>query len=360
MNTAKQDYYELLEVGRDASEQEIKAAYRKKAMEYHPDRNSNPQAEGLFKECAEAYEVLSNVEKRSLYDRFGHQGVAGQGFRDASDVFSSFSDMFEEFFSFGSSFSNGARSRQAVDLRYDLTIEFAEAVFGVEKEIKYPCQVLCSRCRGTKAEAGSKIETCGTCRGRGSVRRSQGFFSITTTCDTCRGQGRIVASPCSRCRGRGNMSDKRTINLKIPAGVDNNVKLRVGGAGEELEGERGDLYVFLRVRESKRYQRIDANLLAKENISIAQAALGCQLEVDTLQGKEKIKIHAGTQHGDLIKISGKGVPTDSYTGDLLIEVNIVVPRKLNKQQRQLLAEYAALSNEQVDKHDSLLHRMFSD
>lgn len=359
----KHDYYDLLGVERSASAQEIKTAYRKKALQYHPDRNSDPKAEALFKECAEAYEVLSDDDKRARYDRFGHQGVSGQGFTDASEIFSSFGDIFEGLFNFGSFGSAaGTRRRQPVDLRYDLRLSFEEAVFGVDKQIDYRCRVVCSRCNGTKSAPGTKPKTCHTCGGRGSVRRSQGFFSITATCDTCGGTGQIITSPCSHCRGKGYEMDKRSINIKIPAGVDDSVKLRVGGAGEEIDGERGDLYVVLDVAESERYQRFDNNLLAHESIGLAQAALGCELEIDTLHGKEKIKIPAGTQHGDVVKVKGKGVPMREgvHTGDLLVEMKVQVPRRLSKQQREILAQYAEASGESVDKHSGIFQRMFSD
>ena len=357
----KQDYYQLLGVERDASAQAIKSAYRKKAMQYHPDRNSNPEAETMFKECAEAYEVLSDSNKRARYDRFGHQGVSGQGFTDANEVFSSFGDLFEGLFNFGSfGDAGGTRSREPVDLRYDLSIAFEEAVFGVEKQIEYRCRIVCSRCNGSKSAAGKQSKTCHTCGGRGSVRRSQGFFSIATACDTCGGAGKIIAHPCSHCRGKGYEMDKRSINLKIPAGVDDNVQLRVGGAGEEIDGQRGDLYVVLNVKESSRYQRFENNLLVNEKIGLAQAALGCELAIDTLHGEDKIKIPAGTQHGDVIKLRGKGVPMrdGAYTGDLLVEVKIQVPRRLNKQQREMLVKYAEASDENVDKDGSIFQRLF--
>lgn len=370
---SKRDYYELLGVDRNADERTIKTAYRKKALEYHPDRNSDPKAEELFKQCAEAYEVLSDRDKRARYDQFGHAGMSGQGFQDVSDVFSSFSDIFEDFFgsSFGSSFGSAFGQRQTrgnapkkgADLEYELRIDFRDAVFGMQKKISYRRQITCTRCQGTRCRDGAKPTTCTQCRGSGQMRRTQGFFSIATPCNVCGGAGTVINDPCTRCRGKGRSSEEKNIAVKIPAGIDDGMRLRVGGAGDGGYGGAGsgDLYVLVRVNRSKRYQRHDHDLLVNEEIGIAHAALGCKLQVKTLKGFEDITVPAGTQHGDQIRIRGQGVPVlgSSRSGDLIVELKVIVPRKLKREQRELLEKFAALGDDHSRKHDSFIHRMFS-
>ncbi len=366
---SKRDYYELLGVDRSADAHTIKSAYRKKALEYHPDRNSSPQAEELFKQCAEAYEVLSDRDKRARYDQFGHAGMSGQGFQDVGDVFSSFSDIFEDFFgsSFGTAFGQRrARSnaaRKGADLEYELRIDFRDAMFGMQKKVSYRRQVTCTRCKGTRCREGSQPTTCAQCRGSGQMRRSQGFFSIATPCSVCSGSGTVIRDPCTRCRGQGRSAEEKNIAVKIPAGIDDGMRLRVGGAGDGGHGgaNNGDLYVLVRVNASKRYQRHDHDLLVNEEIGIAHAALGCKLQVMTLNGNESITVPAGTQHGDQIRVRGHGVPVLGSTrrGDLVVALKIVVPRRLKREQRELLEKFAALSNDPNRKHDSFIHRMFS-
>ncbi len=368
---SKRDYYELLGVDRNVDESTIKSAYRKKALEYHPDRNSDPKAEELFKQCAEAYEVLSDRDKRARYDQFGHAGMAGQSFQDVNDVFSSFSDIFEDFFGFGSSFgssfgqrrSRGNASKKGADLEYELRIDFRDAVFGMQNKIAYRRQITCTRCKGTRCRDGSRPVSCASCRGSGQMRKTQGFFSIATPCSACGGAGTIINDPCTRCRGKGRISEEKNITVKIPAGIDDGMRLRVGGAGDGGHGGAGsgDLYVLLRVGGSKRYQRRDHDLFANEEIGIAHAALGGKMQVKTLNGVEDITVPAGTQHGDQIRIRGQGVPVlgGARNGDLIVELKVVVPRKLKREQRELLEKFAALGDDHTRKHDSFIHRMFS-
>ena len=365
---SKRDYYELLGVERNADERTIKTAYRKKALEYHPDRNSSPQAEDLFKQCAEAYEVLSDRDKRARYDQFGHAGMTGHNFQDVNEVFSSFSDIFEDFFGFSSSFGQrrgrrASAAREGADLEYEMRLDFRDAVFGAQRKISYRRQVTCNRCNGTRCREGTQPTTCGQCGGTGQMRKTQGFFSIATPCSACGGAGTVINDPCTRCRGKGRMAEDKSITVKIPAGVDNGMRLRVGGAGDGGTGggSNGDLYVLLRVSSSKRYQRHDKDLLVNEEIGIAQAALGCRLQVETLNGTEDITIPAGTQPGDQIRINGQGVPSlsGSRHGDLVVRLRVVVPRKLKREQRELLEKFAEISDDHNRKGDSFLHRMFS-
>ena len=368
---SKRDYYELLGVDRNADAHTIKSAYRKKALEYHPDRNADPQAEELFKQCAEAYEVLSDRDKRARYDQFGHAGMAGQGFQDVSDVFSSFSDIFEDFFGFSSSFGASFGQRRArssapkkgADLEYELRIDFRDAVFGVQEKVAYRRQITCTRCNGTRCRDGARPVTCASCQGSGQMRKTQGFFSIATPCGVCGGAGTVIDDPCTRCRGKGRVSEEKNITVKIPPGIDDGMRLRVGGAGDGGRGgaNNGDLYVLVRVGASKRYRRRDHDLLVDEEIGIAQAALGGKIQVKTLNGVEDITVPAGTQHGDQLRIRGQGVPVlgGSRHGDLIVELKVVVPRKLKREQRELLEKFAALGDDHSRKHDSFIHRMFS-
>jgi molecular chaperone DnaJ len=354
--TAKRDYYEVLGVERAAADAEIKAAYRKAALKYHPDRNpGSKEAEDRFKEASEAYEVLSSPEKRATYDRYGHQGLSGQGFsgfQDVGDIFSSFGSIFEEFFGFGGQGGAGGRgrARRGADLRYDLAIEFEEAVFGVEKEIEFERAVECATCNGSRAEPGGKT-TCRTCGGIGQVRRSQGFFSIQTTCPACRGEGEGITKPCKACNGRGAKMERKKISVRIPAGVDTGLRLRVSGEGEGGAGGAtpGDLYVVLHVRESKEYERDGNDLILTRRIGIAQAALGVKMAIPTLDGEKTVEIPAGTQHGTRLTIPGAGVPhlKGVGRGDLHVQVELAVPKKLSKEQRELLEKFASLTGEET-------------
>nr|ADI87845.1 hypothetical protein AKSOIL_0337 [uncultured bacterium Ak20-3] len=345
---AKQDYYELLSVSREANAEEIKAAYRKAALKFHPDRNQqDPHAEEKFKAVSEAYEVLSDQKKREIYDRFGHEGLSGRGYHgpgSAEDIFSSFGSIFEDFFGFSGNSRGQPRARRGADLQYELNIAFEEAVFGVDKEISFQRRSDCGECTGTGAKPGSKTVQCTTCGGDGQVRRSQGFFSVATTCPTCHGEGRIIQDPCQKCRGRGSVSEKRKIDVKVPAGVDSGLRLRVSGEGEAgtLGGPAGDLYVVLNVSESKTFERDGYDVILKKDISMVLASLGGELEVETLKGKKTVMVPAGTQFGDRIALKGEGVPhiRGSAKGDFIVEFIVRVPKRLSKQQRELLVKFA--------------------
>lgn len=365
---AKIDYYELLKVSRTADGTEIKAAYRKAALQYHPDRNAgNPEAEAMFKSVSEAYEVLSDQKKREIYDRFGHEGLSGRGFggpRDTDDIFSSFGSIFEDFFGFsGGGGSSKSRAKRGADLQYDLTISFEEAIFGAEKEIQFQRKTECSSCHGTRAKPGSKPVTCAGCGGNGQVRKSQGFFSVAVTCPTCHGEGTTIPDPCQKCKGRGYTVEKKQLKVKAPAGVDSGMRLRVTGEGEpgSLGGPAGDLYVLLSVQESKTFIRDGVNIILKQPISMAHAALGGELEIPTLKGSKTISIQAGVQHGHPIVLHGEGVPhlRGSGHGDLIVELQVKTPQNLSKQQKELLEKFAELSGEHIQKKGGgFLNRIF--
>jgi molecular chaperone DnaJ len=344
----RKDYYEILGVARAAGDGEIKKAYRKIALECHPDRNpESPEAEKRFKEASEAYQVLSDPEKRRIYDTYGHDGLKGQGFTGFSnfeDIFASMGGIFEEFFNFG-----GGRRRQGprrgADLRYDLEIDFEEAVFGAAKSFEISQYVQCSRCQGSTMEPGTSAVTCPSCGGAGEVRRSQGFFMLTTTCPHCRGAGRIVQQPCRTCSGKGKVLETSEVKVNIPAGVEDGNQLRISGRGEPggNNGATGDLYVFLRVREHDFFQRRGNDLVAELPVSFCQATLGATIEAPTLDGQVNVKIPRGTQHGQTIRVAGKGVPhVRGYgRGDLLFVATVEVPRQLTKEQEDLLRQFAA-------------------
>lgn len=363
------DYYEILGIERTATEHEIKSAYRKAALKFHPDRNpGDREAEEKFKESSEAYEVLSDPQKRATYDRFGHQGLSGQGFsgfQDVGDIFSSFGSIFEEFFGFSQGGGGrGGRGRRGADLRYDLTLEFEEAVFGTEKELDFEKAVECNNCHGSRAESGGKT-TCRTCGGIGQVRRTQGFFSIQTPCPQCRGEGEMITKPCKTCSGRGVTMARKKLSVKIPPGVDNGLRLRVGGEGEGGSGGAtpGDLYVMIHVKESPHFEREGADLLTRQKIGIAQAALGCKVQVPTLEGQKVIEVPAGIQHGHRITLGGQGVPhlKGLGRGDLHIDLEIQVPTSLSREQRDLLEKFAAISGEEAGGGaKSMFQKIFGD
>ncbi len=353
---SKRDYYEILGLEKAASDGDVKGAYRKAALKFHPDRNpGDAKAEEAFKEASEAYEVLSDPQKRSTYDRFGHQGLSGQGFQgfqDVGDIFSSFGSIFEEFFGFGGQGGGGGRgrARRGADLRYDLALEFEEAMFGADKEIEFERAAECETCHGERAEAGGKT-TCKSCAGVGQVRRSQGFFSIQTTCPTCRGEGEQITKPCKKCEGRGARLVRKKIAVKIPAGVDTGLRLRVSGEGEGGGGggPGGDLYVVLHVKDSELFERDGHDLILGRRIGIAQAALGCKIAIPTLEGEKPLEIPAGAQFGQRFTIPGAGVPhlKGMGRGDLHVQLEIAVPKKLSKEQKELLEKFAALSGEEA-------------
>jgi molecular chaperone DnaJ len=351
----KRDYYEILGVPPNADDGEIKKAYRQLALKYHPDRNpGNKEAEERFKEASEAYEVIRDPEKRSLYDRFGHEGLRGTGFSGFSgfeDIFSSFSDIFEDFFGFGTGRRRATAPKKGADLRYDLTISFMDTVLGKEKEIEIERFEVCGTCKATGIQPGTKKETCAACRGSGQVIHSQGFFTLRTTCSRCRGQGFFIPHPCENCRGTGKVKKPKKIPLKIPAGVDTGSRLRVSGEG--MEGERGgrpgDLYVVLNVEPHPFFERQGDDVLCQIPISFPQAALGAEMEIPTLNGSKKLTIPPGTQSGEVFTLRSLGIPHlhGFGKGDQHIHVVVKIPTKLNKRQKELLKEFASLEGKEL-------------
>ena len=347
---AKRDYYELLGVDRSADEAELKKSYRKLALKYHPDRNpGDRKAEERFKEAAEAYEVLRDSRKRQIYDQFGHQGLEGTGFSGFGgfeDIFSSFGDIFEDFFGFG----GGRRSRSHVqrgsDLRYDMQLTFMEAAFGVEKKIDVEKAESCGECNGAGAAPGSGIDTCPHCGGSGQIGRSQGFFTVRTTCGHCRGQGQVISNPCSACGGQGKVLARKKVSVRIPAGVDNGSRLRLTGEGEAgaYGGPHGDLYVFVHVEPHEFFKREDTHVICQIPISFVQAALGDTVTIPTLQGETALEIPKGTQPGELFRIRGEGIASlrNGHRGDQVVQVSVKTPTNLNKKQVALLKEFATL------------------
>jgi molecular chaperone DnaJ len=341
---AKKDFYEVLGVSREADAPEIKKAYRARAMQHHPDRNpGDKQAEALFKECAEAYEVLCDPEKRELYDRYGMAGLKGTDFRHYSspeDVFGAFGDIFGDLFGFG-------RAREAwhrgSDLRYQLDLEFVEAARGAKKTIDLERPAVCSGCRGSGAETEADIEVCGTCRGQGQVLRQRGFLTISTTCSSCRGEGRVVRKPCKACKGRGQVREKKSVEVAVPAGVEEGNVLRLRGEGmpSPTGGPQGDLLIVLRVLEHPVFRRHGIDLLLVLPVSFVQAALGDTVAVPTLDGEEELRIPPGTQPQSLLRLEGMGIAAGRQTGDLIVQVDVKIPTKLSAEQKELLRSFAA-------------------
>ena len=353
--TGKRDYYEVLGVDRSASESELKAAYRKLALKYHPDRNpDNKTAEERFKEAAEAYDVLRDAQKRRIYDQYGHQGLEGQGFSGFGgfeDIFSSFGDIFEDFFGFGSRGRGRGRVQRGSDLRYDMTLEFMDAAFGVETTIDIEKAESCPHCQGSGSEPGTQPQTCPQCGGAGQVGRSQGFFTIRTTCPQCRGNGQIIAHPCPQCRGNGQVAVRKTVSVKIPAGVDTGSRLRLSGEGEAGPhgGPAGDLYVFIHVKPHDFFHREGSDIICQVPVSFVQAALGDTIKVPTLTGEKNLEIPKGTQPGELFRFRGEGIASlrTGRAGDQIIQVNLKTPTHLNKKQEALLREFAKLEKDKL-------------
>jgi molecular chaperone DnaJ len=352
----KRDYYEVLGVTRDADEQAIKTAYRKLAHQYHPDKNhGSKETEDKFKEASEAYEVLSDADKRARYDRFGH--LNGQpGFQDfgfgggGASINDIFGDIFGEMFGGG---RGGSRQRQRTrgsDLRYHLEIGFEEAAFGTVARITIPRPRACETCKGSGAKPGTGPRTCPTCGGAGEIRLTQGFFSIARTCHHCGGAGRVIVDKCATCNGQGATRDTASVEVKVPAGVDTGTRLKLAGEGEPAPvagGSPGDLYVVLQVREHSIFKREDTEVLCELPISFIQAALGANIDVPTLDGSAKLKIPAGTQTGKVFRMKGKGIPAlqGSGRGDQHVRVVIETPTHLSREQRELLERFAELSGE---------------
>ncbi|MDA8137244.1 MAG: molecular chaperone DnaJ [Desulfobacteraceae bacterium] len=353
----KRDYYEILGVAKNASEGDLKSAYRKLALQFHPDRNPGDKAaEDKFKEAAEAYEVLRDPQKRRIYDQYGHRGLEGSGFSGFGgfeDIFSSFGDIFEDFFGFGGRRGGRSRAQQGADLRYDLTISFMEAAFGVETNIDLEKHETCQKCEGQGAEPGTRAEVCPQCRGAGQVGRSQGFFTIRTTCPHCRGAGQVISNPCKECRGKGQTLVRKTVSVKIPAGVDNGSRLRLSNEGEagSLGGPPGDLYVFIHVKPHEFFKREDIDVICQVPISFIQATLGAKINVPTLNSEKELEIPKSTQFGDVFRFRGEGIPSlrNGRRGDLIVQVTIKTPTNLNKKQETLLREFAQMEEAKLGK-----------
>ncbi|MEE8300817.1 MAG: molecular chaperone DnaJ [Candidatus Tectomicrobia bacterium] len=354
---AKQDYYELLGVSRNATEEEIKKSYRKLALKYHPDRNpNNPEAEEQFKQAAEAYEVLHDSEKRSLYDRYGHEGLqsAGfQGFQGFDDIFSSFGSIFEDFFGFGGGGRQRGRraGRAGADLRYDQQISFEEAVFGTEKVLEFEKMETCIHCLGKRTAPGTSPTTCATCGGIGQVERRQGFFALRTTCPHCRGEGTMITKPCPECRGDGMVRTPKKLSVKIPAGVDEGARLRLTSEGEEgvNGGPSGDLYVVIYVKPHEFFERDANNVHCHVPISFPQAALGADIEVPSLHGLQTLTIPRGVQTGETLSLHGCGIPDvrSGRKGDQIVHIEVKTPTHLSARQEELLRELATFEGEET-------------
>jgi molecular chaperone DnaJ len=369
----QRDYYEVLGVTRTAAIEEIKSAYRKSALKWHPDRNpeNKSEAEVKFRECTEAYSVLSDAQKRQVYDTYGHAGLSsvggGQGFDHT--VFQDFHDIFGDFFGFEDLFGGGgrrgrSRAQRGSDLRYDMSLTFEEASAGVTTKIKLPRQEYCEACNGTGAKKGTGVQACQTCAGRGQLAYQQGFFTITRTCPACQGAGQIVKERCMECRGQGRLERERTIELRIPPGVDTGTRLRVAGEGEPGPngGPAGDLYVVLEVKEHSFFERRGADLYCTIPLSIAQATLGAELQVPGLNGEEKLKIPEGTQSGAVFRIKGKGLadPRGGGKGDLYYHVRVMTPTKLTRDQRKLIEQLGAtmkVDNKPADRNSSIFDKV---
>lgn len=354
----KADYYEVLQVTRTSTDQEIKTSYRRLAMQFHPDRNpGDREAEEKFKECSEAYGVLSDPQKRAAYDRFGHAGFTGgggpaggsgfpggfSGFNgDPQDLGDIFGDIFGEMFGGGGGGRRQSRAQRGRDMRYDMTLEFEEAVFGKEQEIKIKRQEVCADCSGTGSANGKQPATCSQCRGAGQVRYQQGFFSVARTCPQCEGSGVTVTDPCTACKGESRVTREHTIQVKVPAGVEDGTRIRYQGEGEagRMGGPSGDLYIELRVKAHKFFKREGDDLHCVVPVSFPQVALGDELEIETLEGAAVLKVPEGTQSGKSFRLKGKGVPrlNSSGKGDLIVEVRVQTPNKLTKEQKQLLKQ----------------------
>ncbi|HAN99793.1 MAG TPA: molecular chaperone DnaJ [Planctomycetaceae bacterium] len=355
----KRDYYEILGVPRDASERDIASAYRKLATKYHPDRNPGDEdATRRFKEGAEAYEILSDPQKRARYDQYGHAGLDGQvpQYGSAEDIFEAFGEMFGGGL-FGDLFGRGRggnRVRRGNDIRADVTLTLEEAAAGVRKSIRINRNKVCSNCGGNGSKPGSHPETCRHCGGHGQVLQSAGILRVQTTCSVCRGAGRIIVEPCSECRGSGSVREQITLEVQIPAGIDDEMRIRIRGEGEPSPngGPPGDCYCFVRVKPHKIFQRDGSELLVRFPISYPQAALGATIEVPTLEGPHPLELPAGTQSSEVFRLRGKGIadPQTGRRGDLQVEVYIETPKKLSTRQEELLRELAELEHDHVSPH----------
>jgi molecular chaperone DnaJ len=372
--TNQRDFYEILGVSKTSTVDEIKASYRKSALKWHPDRNpeNKDEAEIKFRECTEAYSILSDPQKRQVYDTYGHAGLAGAG--GSTDfngtIFQDFHDIFGDFFGFDDLFGAGgrrggrARVQRGADLRYDMTLSFEEAAAGVNTKIRVPRQEYCESCNGTGAKKGTGVVACQACGGRGQIVYQQGFFTINRTCPACQGAGQIVKERCPDCRGQGRVDRERTIELRIPPGVDTGTRLRVQGEGEAGPngGPAGDLYVVLEVKEHAFFERRNADLYCTIPLSISQASLGTELQVPGLGGEERLKIPEGTQSGAVFRIKGKGLPDPhgGGKGDLYYHVRVLTPTKLTREQRKLMEQLNAtlkVDNKPADRNSTIFDKV---
>jgi molecular chaperone DnaJ len=341
----KRDYYEILGLTTSATFTEVKSAYRKLALQFHPDRNPDHKAEEKFKEASEAYEVLSDPDKKMLYDQYGHAGLQGQGFHgfsDVGDIFSHFSDVFEDFFGFKTGSSGRGRTRGR-DLRYDISVSFMESFTGTEKTIEFQRDETCSSCDGKGFPKGVEPMVCRHCGGRGQLFHSQGFFTISSTCNACRGQGKVVEEHCSDCRGKGVIAKKKKLSIKVPPGVDHGTQLFLREEGEPGGGggERGDLYVVVHVEKHPTFHREENDIWIEQKINMVSAALGDEFEIETPGGKETIQVSKGTQSGEQVKLRGKGMPAlrGHSRGDFIVRLFVETPRSLTSRQKELLEEF---------------------
>ncbi len=351
----RRDFYEILGVGREASVEEIKKSYRKVAFQYHPDRNpENREAENRFKEATEAYEILSNPEKRLIYDRFGHEGLSSsglQGFSGFEDVFSSFGDLFESFFGRSDWTRSRKRPERGEDLKYRLTVGLEDAAFGMEAQIEVPRRTECPRCSGSGLEPGYEFEVCGECDGRGRIVKEHGLMRFTVQCPACEGQGRIVSHPCEKCGGKGRGVEHKRFEFRVPPGVDSGTRLRIRGGGNAGKngGEAGDLVVEIEVKSHACFERKGDDLIFRLGLCFSQAAVGTTVEVPTLEGHEKIRIVPGVRHGDILRLHGKGIPRlrGSGRGDQLIVLDLKIPTELTSRQEEILRELESLEQVQT-------------
>lgn len=362
---SERDYYEVLGVSKDASSAELKKAYRRLAMKFHPDRNQdNPEAESKFKEAKEAFEVLDNPQKRSAYDQYGHAGVnqnggfgQGQGGGDFGDIFG---DVFGDIFGGGRGGRGGQRVHRGDDLQYNLSVSLEDAVAGTEVKLDIPTLVGCNTCDGSGAKPGTSPSTCSTCNGMGQVRMQQGFFSVQQTCPNCRGTGQMISDPCGDCQGKGRTREEKTLSVKIPAGVDNGDRIRLAGEGEAAEkgGTPGDLYVMIRVKDHAIFERDGSDLHCAMPVDLVTAALGGDLEVPTLGGKVNLKVPAGTQSEKVFRLRGKGVKSvhGGPIGDLMCHIKVETPVNLTSEQKDILNQFnATMSGNKGEKHSPQRH-----
>ena len=364
---SKADYYEVLGVSREAGDQELKSAYRKQALKYHPDRNPGDHAaEEKFKQASEAYQVLSDADKRAAYDRYGHAGLGASGaggpFAGGVDIGDIFGDLFGEMFSMGGSHQRGSRQQRGDDLRFDLGIDFEDAFFGTETEVKIRRLETCGACSGRGSASGRGPTTCVQCQGRGQLRYQQGFFSVARTCGVCGGTGQVIGDPCTTCRGETRVTREMKLNVKVPPGVEEGTRIRYAGEGNagRAGGTKGDLYVVLSIRAHDFFERDGHNLHCVVPISFPQAALGAEIEIPGIDGPVSLKIPEGTQSGREVRIRNRGVPflNDRGTGDLIVKVVVQIPKKLSRAQRELVSKLAeSLNVENKPTSPGLMEKM---